>query len=120
MLTRPLEESDFYRQRVPRPLKTLYVFLFVSFAWVFFRATTIAEAGFILRRIARFAWSDPAFPLLFAALIAVVWAYQALCESRLRRILEIAPVRIGLAAVLVVGVAVFSRSGVREFIYFQF
>jgi D-alanyl-lipoteichoic acid acyltransferase DltB (MBOAT superfamily) len=118
--TRRIEESEFYRLRVPRAVKTILVFLFVCFAWIFFKAATMDEALLILGRIARFAWSDPAFPLLFAGLTAAVWAYQAVCESRWRTALEIAPVRIALTVLLIVCTAVFARSGVRDFIYSQF
>ena len=64
---RPLEGSSFYRKRVPRAVKTLSVFLFVSFAWIFFRARTLADAWTIVTRIGRLAWSDPRAPLALVA-----------------------------------------------------
>src|SRR5438067_564030 len=39
IITRELERSVFYRTRVPRLPKQLGVFVFVSFTWIFFRAS---------------------------------------------------------------------------------
>src|SRR5882672_9742433 len=44
MLTRELERSRFYREQVPRALKQAWVFLYVCFAWIFFRASTLSDA----------------------------------------------------------------------------
>ena len=41
MITRELERSAFYRQRVPKLAKQAGVFLFVCFAWIFFRAGSL-------------------------------------------------------------------------------
>jgi len=120
VLTRRMEESAFYRDRVPRAVKTLWVFSFVTLAWVFFRAEGIGQAWAILSRIAQFGWADPAFPWILLVWIIAVWAYQALCESPLRAVLRPAPVRIGLMVLLILAVAIFAQSGTHEFIYFQF
>jgi len=120
VFTRKLEETAFYRDRVPGFVKRLYVFLFVSFAWIFFRAESFGDAWQIVARIAAWAWTDPGFPIVLLALVAAVWLYEAVFECRLRAILQPAPVRIGFAVVLVVCIALFARSGVQPFIYSQF
>src|SRR5205814_1558217 len=51
MITRELERSAFYRERVPRLVKQFGVFLFVCFAWIFFRAGSLEEALLIVTRI---------------------------------------------------------------------
>jgi alginate O-acetyltransferase complex protein AlgI len=56
--TRGLERSEFYRQSVPKPAKQAGVFLFVSFAWIFFRARTLSDATLIVQRIFTTAWRD--------------------------------------------------------------
>ncbi len=43
------------------------------------------DAWLILQRILTSGWTDPLFPLLLAALVASVWLYQYIYESRLRR-----------------------------------
>ena len=44
MLTRELERSAFYRDRVPALFKQAWVFVYVCFAWIFFRALSLSDA----------------------------------------------------------------------------
>ena len=118
--TREFERSAVYRERVPRFLKQLFVFAVVCFAWIFFRARTVGDAGLIVKRIFTEAWSDPLCPLLMPALILAVWAYQFVYESRARRLLEPAPVRVCMVVAMVVYMIVFASSNVQPFIYQQF
>ena len=119
-LTRELERTEFYRARVPRFVKRMLVFAFVTFAWIFFRAASWSDACLIVRRIFTTGWADPAFPLMALLLVLSVWVYQFICESRARRILQLAPVRISLVVLMVVYATVFAGSGAQAFIYFQF
>jgi alginate O-acetyltransferase complex protein AlgI len=120
VLTRPMEESRFYQERVPRVFKTLWVFLFVCFAWIFFHARTLADARLIVMRIARFAWADPRFPLVLLGLVLSVWLYQIVYESRIRGLLGAGPVRVGIVVAILLCLAMFTPSGVRPFLYLQF
>jgi D-alanyl-lipoteichoic acid acyltransferase DltB (MBOAT superfamily) len=63
-VTRELERSAFYNDKIPKIVKQIYVFIFVSFAWIFFRAQSIA---------------------LFFCFI--IWIYQLLYESSLNGLL---------------------------------
>jgi len=119
-LTRSLERTSFYAQRVPRLAKQLLTFSIVSFAWIFFRAESISDAWLVVTRICRFGLADPAFPLWALVLILSVWLYQFAYESRFRPILGMAPVRIGLVVCMVFYLAVVGSSGAQEFIYLQF
>ena len=118
--TRRLEQSAFYRECVPTAVKRLWVFLFVTFAWIFFRAETFGDAWTILGRLVSWGVSDPAFPLLALGLIAGVWVYQWIFESRLRRVLELAPVRVAVVVSMALYLSLVATSGGRPFIYFQF
>jgi alginate O-acetyltransferase complex protein AlgI len=120
VVTRALERTRIYQQHVPRTVKQLWTFCFVTFAWIFFRANSFADAQLIVGRIAQFTWSDPAFPLLMLVLVLTVWAYQYLHESRLRNVLGLAPVRMGMVVLMVFYIAIFAMSGEQAFIYFQF
>src|SRR6202011_6059505 len=102
-LTREVEQTGFYKERIPRAAKQIAVFSFVTFTWIFFRAQTLSDAWLIISRILTTGWTDPRFPLLMAALILAVWLYELLFNSRspLRRMLEVAPVKIGLATLMV-------------------
>jgi D-alanyl-lipoteichoic acid acyltransferase DltB (MBOAT superfamily) len=119
IITRGLERSAFYRARVPRLAKQFGVFLFVSFAWIFFRANSPGDAWLIVRRIFHPAWLDPQIPLLMLFLIAVIWLCQFWCESRFREWLAAPVVRVGLAAAMILYLCVCSSGG-GAFIYFQF
>jgi D-alanyl-lipoteichoic acid acyltransferase DltB (MBOAT superfamily) len=119
MITRELERSTFYRERVPKILKQLATFTFVCFTWIFFRATTLQDALLICGRIFKAAWTDPAIPALMLLLVFVVWLYQFLYESRAREVLKFAPIRVGLAVAMVLYICICS-SGAGSFIYFQF
>jgi D-alanyl-lipoteichoic acid acyltransferase DltB (MBOAT superfamily) len=119
VVTRELERSAFYRKRVPRLAKQAAVFLYVSSAWIFFRADSLPEALRIVGRIFAEGWQSPNIPIMMVALVVAVWAYQALCESRFRERLEAGWVRVGLAVLMALCLWLGS-SGVGAFIYFQF
>lgn len=118
-LTYELERSAFYRKRVPKPVKQVCVFAFVCFTWIFFRANSLPDALLIVRRIFTAAWQDPQIPGLMLALVALVWLYQVLCESKFRSVLQTRFVRVGLAVLMMLGLFLCSSGG-GAFIYFQF
>ena len=117
--TRELERSAFYRERVPRLCKQLGVFAFVCFAWIFFRADSLSDAWWIIRHLFGSSWADPQIPALMLAITLAIWGYQFLFESRLRRLLETGPVRVGLATGMILYMFLLSSGG-GTFIYFQF
>jgi len=119
LITRELERSEIYRERVPRIFKQAGVFLFVSFTWIFFRADSLNDAMLIVKRIFTAAWHDPQIPALMLALVALVWLYQFLYESRFREILQTSLIRVGVAAFMVLYLCLCSSGG-GAFIYFQF
>ena len=118
--TRELERTAFYRNQVPKLLKQLGTFAFVTFAWVFFRAASLDDALTIITRMVTDGWTDPQFPGLMLALVLSVWVYQFAMESRLRPILSAAPVRVGLAAGMVLYLTFIASGSSQPFIYFQF
>jgi len=119
LVTRELERSALYRERVPKLLKQTGVFLFVSFTWIFFRAGSLSDALLIVRRIFSAAWTSPQIPLLMVLVVALVWLYQFAYESRFRPLLKLAFVRIGIAVGIVLYLCLCSSGG-GTFIYFQF
>jgi D-alanyl-lipoteichoic acid acyltransferase DltB (MBOAT superfamily) len=120
--TRELEQTQFYKERIPRLVKQLLVFAFVTFTWIFFRAQTLSDAWLVISRIFTTRWVDPHFPLLMAVLILAVWLYQLLYTSglTLRRYLEVPPVRVGLATAMIVYLVIVAQPSTKQFIYFQF
>jgi alginate O-acetyltransferase complex protein AlgI len=121
-LTRELEQTEFYVERVPRLAKQLAVFTFVTFTWIFFRAQSLSDAGLIISRIFTTGWADPRFPVVMAILVLAVWVYQLLYTSRssLRSWIDVQPVRVGLAALMIMYLAIVAQPSTKQFIYFQF
>src|SRR5260370_38837223 len=88
LLTRELERAAFYRERVPKFLKQMGVFVFVCLTWIFFRAESLRDALLILQRIFTGLWSDPQVPALMLAAVALVWIYEIIYYSRFRPVLD--------------------------------
>jgi len=118
--TRELERTTFYKEKVPRLVKQLFVFAFVTFAWIFFRAGSIGDAWVIVTRIFGSGWANPNCPLLALALVLAVWLYQYAYESRFERVLELKPVRVALVVAMILYLAVCAPSSDQAFIYLQF
>jgi D-alanyl-lipoteichoic acid acyltransferase DltB (MBOAT superfamily) len=119
-LTRELERTSFYKDRVPKLFKQLFVFVFVTFAWIFFRADTITDAWVVIGRIFTAGFANPGCPLLALGLIFAVWIYQFAYESRLRSILELRLVRVTMIILMILYLVLFAPSTGQAFIYMQF
>jgi len=118
--TRELEKTAFYKDRVPKIVKQLFVFGFVSFAWIFFRVETISDAWAIITRMFTSGLANPYCPLLALVLIFAVWLYQFAYESRIKWFLELSAVRIGIVLLLILYLVVFAPTSDKAFIYLQF
>src|SRR5207244_1994766 len=121
-LTRELEQTEFYRERIPRLVKQMLVFAFVTFTWIFFRAQGWGDAKLIISRIFTTGWADPQFPMLMAAMILAVWVYQLWHTSGSKRtmVLDWPAVRLGLAMLMVAYLLIVAQPSTKQFIYFQF
>ena len=121
-LTRELEQTEFYQERIPRLAKQLAVFTFVTFTWIFFRAQSLSDAGLIIGRIFTTGWADPRFPVLMAVLILAVWVYQLLYTSRssLRWWIDVAAGASGPGRPMIAYLAIVAQPSTKQFIYFQF
>ena len=119
LITRELERSSFYRERVPRIVKQLATFAFVCFAWIFFRAGSLADARLIIERIFAGGWHLPQVPVLMLLLVGLIWIYQFVWESRFKGILDSGTVRVGIAVCMILYLCLFATEG-GAFIYFQF
>jgi D-alanyl-lipoteichoic acid acyltransferase DltB (MBOAT superfamily) len=120
LLTRELERTRVYRERVPRLARQMGVFAFVSLTWVFFRAGSLGDALTVLGRLFSTPLTDPQFPGLGYMLCFGLWGYEFAYESRWRGWLERGWVRILTAVVLVLYLLVLGSSRGQAFIYFQF
>jgi len=120
-VTRELEETRFYTEKVPRIVKQLAVFCFVSFAWIFFRAKSFGEAAYIVKKIFYIGpYTDPGFPMLALGLIASIWIYQFLFESNFNGLLRTRAVRLACIVSMLLFLMFFSSDTGQPFIYQQF
>jgi len=119
-VTRELEATRYYNERVPRIFKQMLTFHIVCFGWIFFRAETFGKAAAVLKGIFSFSVSDPRVPLAAIMFCAAVWVYQFVFESRYRNILELSFVRVGLMLAMLLYMVFCGTSGYEKFIYFQF
>lgn len=120
LLTRELERSEFYKERIPELFKQLATFSFVTFAWIFFRAASFNDALLIINRIFAFTFRDFRFPLLALFLCLSIWFYQFIHESKIKGFLELAPVRAGAMLFIFIYLFIVGGTGHEAFIYFQF
>lgn len=118
--TRELEKTSFYKDKVPRFVKQLFVFAFVTFAWIFFRAESITDAWVIVTRMLSSGLVNPYCPLLALLFICAVWLYQFVYESKLRWLLQLRTVRMATVVSMALYLAIFTTSTDKAFIYLQF
>ena len=118
--TRELEQTEFYVNRVPKIFKQAFVFTFVGFAWIFFRAPNISDAWLIVSRIFSSGLANPYCPLLALIMVFSVWIYQFIYESNLRNLLEFKSVYVTTVIVMILYLTVFAPSRENYFIYLQF
>jgi alginate O-acetyltransferase complex protein AlgI len=119
-ITRELERTVFYREKVPKLIKQLFVFCFVGFAWIFFRSKNINDAGMIISRIFTSGFENPNCPVMALFMIFAAWLYQFAYESRLRSVLELEIVRIAIVIGMILYMLILAPSGGQGFIYQQF
>ena len=118
--TRHLEQTTFYRNRVPKFLKQIWVFHFLCLTWIFFRAESLADALTVVKGIGRGVWADPQLPIVAVLFCLCVIVYQWISESRIKYLLNYSPVKILMMLAMLVYLTLFTTSGYEPFIYFQF
>ena len=108
--------------RMPRAIQRAGVFVFVTFAWIFFRARTVGDACLVVLRIFSSRWEDPRFPVLLLIPIGVVWVHQLL-ERRAspdRPFWDRSPARVAIAGFMIAYLVLVSPASTQTFIYFNF
>lgn len=119
-VTRELEMTRFWKERVPAIVKQVLIFHFVCLTWIFFRAETFGKAVAILAGIFTSPWGDPRFAVVAVLFIIAVWLYQFVYESKLRGVLDLSAVKIVLMVSMILYMVFFRTSGYEIFLYFRF
>ena len=120
VVTRELELTRFYSERIPKIVKQIAIFHFVCLTWIFFRAETFGKAIAMLKGIFTFTLTDPKFSIAALIFMGAVLLYQYLYESRFRTILEHSTVKVGLMLTMILYMIFFRTSGYEIFLYFRF
>lgn len=113
------------RTLVPKSIAVLATFHFVAFAWIFFRAPSLAAARDILGQIASMTTArtniSPGFAVVLAIAVAVHYL-PADRYSQIRNRFETSPfyVQAGAAAALVLAIQYVAATGAAPFIYTRF
>lgn len=119
MATRELSRSKFYVEKIPKLIKQLFVFTFVTFTWIFFRADNLNDATLIIKKIFTADFGNPNFPIIALFLCISIWIYQLLYESKMRIYLNWAPLKVSIMIFIFFSI-IFASSNPEAFIYFQF
>jgi D-alanyl-lipoteichoic acid acyltransferase DltB (MBOAT superfamily) len=120
--TRELGPAVWLKGKLPRPVRQAVVFLFVSFAWIFFRVQSLDDACMIALKVLTSPWGDPGMPFLMMAMILAAWGYEIGVTRRVRAapLLGRAPVRMAIAVVIISYLILVNQPRTQAFIYFQF
>jgi alginate O-acetyltransferase complex protein AlgI len=119
VVTIPIDQQQWYK-KIPKFVKQLLIFHFICITWVFFRATSVADAMVVFKRFFSGIGGDPEIPIIIFLIVGGVWVYQLMFNSRWRFILESRPVRIAGLVTAMLLFLIFATAGNKQFIYFQF
>ena len=107
-------------QKIPKLVKQIVVFNFITLTWVFFRASSFDDALEVLKGIFSWREGEAVFPVVPAALVGLVWVYQLVWASRFRPVLENKVMRVAAMAAAVIALLVLGAGANTPFIYQQF
>ncbi len=106
--------------KVPIPMKRIFIFIVVSFAWIFFRAESASDSFLIIERIFTTELSFPSMPLVMMALIAACYTLEWMVEYGRVKFLLSPPGRAISMGAMIVYMLFLVTYNTNEFIYFQF
>ena len=116
----PRSDRDSWYGKVPRLIRQLLTFLFITVTWVFFKKSTVPEALDVLRRSVSFQGGINLIPVIPLVLVLAIWIWQLLYDSSCRRFLSLRPVRLCALALILFLLFALSGGSHEQFIYFQF
>lgn len=113
------DRSAWY-QKVPKIIRQIIVFHFMTLTWVFFRAASFDDAFEMIRGIVTWEEGDFSFALLPFAMTGLVWIYGLAWASRFRWLLETRPVRLAVVILVLICIFLLGGGANSQFIYQQF
>ncbi len=106
--------------KVPVPIKRVFIFILVSFAWIFFRAESGSDSFIIMERIFTTTLSMPSMPLTMMILMGVCYTLEWLLEYNKVSFLLTPWGRTISMGAMIVYMLFLVNYNTNEFIYFQF
>ncbi len=106
---------------IPKLIRQIAVFNLAAFGWIFFCSKALDKAWGFVKIL--FSWSGEGISLVpwyMFALVAAVWGYQLVYDSKFRRYLEFAPVRYLLMALVILLIMAVPGDANQKFLYFDF
>lgn len=116
----PRSDKSSWYGKVPRIIRQLATFLFITVTWVFFRLETTQEAWDVLCRCVSNAPGKTIVPWIPLLMIFAVWIWQFVYDSGKRKYLEVKWVKNAALAAMLILIFLLSGGGIEQFIYFQF
>ena len=116
----PRSDKSGWYGKVPRLLRQLLTFIFITVTWIFFRLGTVEESWTVLKKCVSFESGSTLIPVIPLLLTLVIWIWQLIYDSEKRKILENRAVRVIALSLMLILLLFLSGGGHEQFIYFQF
>ena len=116
----PRSDKSGWYGKVPRLIRQLLTFIFITVTWIFFRLGTVEESWAVLKKCVTFESGSTLIPVIPLLLTLVIWIWQLIYDSEKRKILENRAVRVITLSLMLILLLFLSGGGHEQFIYFQF
>lgn len=107
-------------KKIPTFFKQVWVFHFICFTWIFFRARDFTEASLIIQKIYAGFLDNHDLPIFMAIVMLLLWGYQNLTEMPMKKLINNNPMKILIFTGMILYLLLFAKASGGQFIYFQF
>ena len=116
----PRSDRSSWYGRIPKIIRQLMTFLFITVTWVFFKLETVGDALSVLKKAVSFQAGTTLIPVIPLLLTLIIWLWQLLYDSEAKKYLLLRPVRIAALCFMLLLLLFLSGGSHEQFIYFQF
>ena len=116
----PRSDRSSWYGRIPKIIRQLMTFLFITVTWVFFKLETVGDALSVLKKAVSFQAGTTLIPVIPLLLTMIIWLWQLLYDSEAKKYLLLRPVRIAALCFMLLLLLFLSGGSHEQFIYFQF
>lgn len=116
----PRSDKSSWYGRIPKLIRQLMTFLFITVTWVFFKLETVGDALAVLKKAVSFQAGTTLIPIIPLLLTLFIWIWQLIYDSEAKKYLSFRPIRIAALSFMLILLLFLSGGGHEQFIYFQF